>query len=157
MDDAAEIARVHTLTWQAAYDHVFGADRLASIDVARREAGWARVIADGEAVYVAVEAGRILAFVSTGPARDQAGLGELYTMYALPEAWGSGAGPALMSVAKRQLLADGWTEAILWVVEGNPRARRFYEREGWSADGGRKQEAFLGVDVVEVRYRIRLV
>ncbi len=154
--DAAEIARVHTQTWQAAYAHVFGAERLASIDVSRREAGWSRVIRDGEPVYVAEEDGRIVAFVSTGPARDPAGVGELYTIYALPEAWGTGAGPALMAVAKEQLRADGWSEAILWVVEDNPRARRFYEREGWTLDGGRKEEAFLGVDIVEVRYRIRL-
>ena len=156
MHDAAEIARVHTQTWQATYEHVFGADRLASIDASRREAGWSRAIGDGEPVFVAVEGGRIVAFVSTGPSRDPAGVGELYTIYALPETWGTGAGPALMAVAKEQLRADGWAEAILWVVDDNPRARRFYEREGWTLDGGRKEEAFLGIDIVEVRYRIRL-
>lgn len=25
--------------------------------------------------------------------------------------------------------------ACLWVLAGNGRARRFYERQGWSADG----------------------
>lgn len=56
----------------------------------------------------------------------------------LPEAWGSRAGSALMTAA----------------LEDNPRARRFYEREGWILDGGRRDEELLGLTVAEVRYRI---
>jgi hypothetical protein len=44
----------------------------------------------------------------------------------------------------------GATEAALWVVEGNTRARRFYEREGWIADGETKASMF---DLRELRYR----
>jgi hypothetical protein len=40
------------------------------------------------------------------------------------------------------------------VLEDNPRARRFYEREGWALDGGRKEEELLGTIVAEVRYRL---
>jgi hypothetical protein len=47
----------------------------------------------------------------------------------------------------------GYPSATLWVLEDNLRARRFYEREGWILDGGRRDEAFLGVTVPEVRYR----
>jgi len=41
-------------------------------------------------------------------------------------------------------------------VKDLDRARRFYEREGWSADGIRKRGEFVGVEVDEVRYRIDL-
>ncbi|MDE3023989.1 MAG: hypothetical protein KGI93_00310 [Acidobacteriota bacterium] len=40
--DAADIAAVHVRTCQAAYAHVFGAERLAGLDVRRRTAGWER-------------------------------------------------------------------------------------------------------------------
>ena len=53
-------------------------------------------------------------------------------------------------------LALVYPEAVLWVLEDNPRARRFYEREGWDLDGARKEDEFLGVRVAEVRYSIRL-
>ena len=43
------------------------------------------------------------------------------------------------------------------MLEDNPRARRFYEREGWVLDGERKGDEFLGVAVTEVRYRRLLV
>jgi GNAT superfamily N-acetyltransferase len=147
--DAADIAAVHVRTWQVAYAEVFGAERLAGIDVARRTANWERVLRDGEAVFVAADAGRVVAFVAVGEC-------ELYAIYALPEVWGSGAGAELMRAAIEELRSGGCADAVLWVLEVNPRARRFYEREGWELDGGRKEEDFLGVRVAEVRYRIRL-
>jgi GNAT superfamily N-acetyltransferase len=147
--DAPDIANVHVRTWQAAYEHVFGSERLAGLDVARRVAGWTRAIEGDEPVFVADDDGRVVGFVSTGAC-------ELYSIYALPEAWGSGAGPALMSAAVEQLRGEGCGDAVLWVLEDNPRARRFYEREGWEPDGGRKEDDFLGVRVAEVRYRIKL-
>ena len=147
--DAADIASVHVRTWQAAYQHVFGAERLEQLDVTRRVAGWTRALNEGESIFVADDDGRVVGFVSVGAC-------ELYAIYALPEAWGSGAGAALMRTAVAQLRKDGCAEAVLWVLEDNPRARRFYEREGWELDGGRKEDDFLGVRVAEVRYRIRL-
>jgi GNAT superfamily N-acetyltransferase len=147
--DAADIAAVHVRTWQAAYEHVFGEERLAQLDISRRVTGWTRVLNDGESVFVADDGERVVGFVSVGEC-------ELYAIYTLPEAWGSGAGPALMRAAVEQLRADGCAEPVLWVLEDNPRARRFYEREGWVLDGERKEDDFLGVRVAEVRYRIRL-
>ena len=154
--DAAAIAGVHTRTWQAAYEHVFGAERLAAIDVSRRVAGWERGLAAGETVFVAEDGGWIVGFASVGASRDLEGVGELYAIYALPEAWGTGAAAALAQAGVAALRNAGFAEAVLWVLEDNPRARRFYEREGWILDGGRKEDEFLGVCVPEVRYRITL-
>ena len=61
-----------------------------------------------------------------------------------------------MADVLRLLRADGHGEAILWVLEDNPRTRRFYESAGWRADGGVKDEEWLGTVVREVRYRIVL-
>jgi ribosomal protein S18 acetylase RimI-like enzyme len=38
---------------------------------------------------------------------------------------------ALHDAALEQLRADGYERCHLWVLEDNPRARRFYERMGW--------------------------
>ena len=154
VDDAAAIADAHTRAWQAAYEHVFGAENLATIDSERRRSWWERRVREGlETVLVAETEGRVVAFASLGADRDDAARGELYAIYALPEAWGSGAGRALLEASVEELREGGYREAILWVLDDNPRARRFYEREGWSPDGGAKTDAFFGIRVTEVRYR----
>ena len=48
---------------------------------------------------------------------------------------GSGVADALMDEAERQVRAAGHPSAWLAVVEGNSRARAFYERKGWSDEG----------------------
>ncbi len=48
---------------------------------------------------------------------------------------GSGVADVLLTEAEHQVAAAGHAEAWLAVVEGNARARRFYERRGWR-DGG---------------------
>jgi RimJ/RimL family protein N-acetyltransferase len=154
-DDAAVIAEVHADTWRAAYEHVFGAERLAARtpDVAL----WAGVLARGRSdVHVAHEGG-VVGFVSTGESRDPEAVAELYAIYVLPRAWGTGAGTSLMRAGLDAMRARfSGEEAVLWVLEDNPRARRFYEREGWALDGARKEEEWLGVVIPEVRYRVRL-
>jgi GNAT superfamily N-acetyltransferase len=148
---------VHTRSWQAAYGHVFGAERLAGIDVSRRQAGWERALADAERdVFVFEEQGAVVAFVGSFPSRDLDAEGELGEIYALPEVWGKGVGHALMAACLPALRERGYADAILWVLADNPRARAFYEREGWTLDGGEKTDEFLGVAVRELRYRISL-
>jgi GNAT superfamily N-acetyltransferase len=149
VEDAAAIADVHVRTWQAAYEHVFGVERLAEIDASRRRAGWARSLAAGEDAFVAVQDGRVIGFVSVAD-------GELRAIYVLPEAWGSGAGSALLRAGVDALRELDCRDAVLWVLEDNPRACRFYEREGWALDGARREGEHLGVRTAEVRYRISL-
>jgi hypothetical protein len=42
--------------------------------------------------------------------------------------------------------------AYLWVLAENARARRFYERGGWTADGVTRTEAIGGEPVLQLRY-----
>ena len=158
LDDAAAIAEVHTRSWQGAYEHVFGAERLAAIDVNGRRAMWERSLERGvRDVHVAVDGGgAVVGFVGTGPSRDPDAAGELGEIYVLPEALGTGVGHALMAAAIEAMEARGYADAILWVLDDNPRARAFYEREGWAPDGAAKTDEFLGVPVTEVRYRRKL-
>lgn len=154
LEDAAAIAEVHVRTWQAAYEHVFGRERLASIDVAGRERLAQRFV-EGEQfdIFVAEDDEGVVGFVATGPP-DAAGetRRELYAIYVLPRGWGSGAASDLVRLALQAMRDRGEREAILWVLEENPRARRFYEREGWLEDGTGETE-FLGVRAPVVRYR----
>jgi hypothetical protein len=50
----------------------------------------------------------------------------------------------------------GFDEGILWVVPGNARARRFYERHEWAVEEKERTMELQGVAVAEVRYARRL-
>lgn len=54
------------------------------------------------------------------------------------------------------LAATDFDEAVLWVLDDNPRARRFYERCGWLATGGAKTIHLDGHDIIEVGYHRQL-
>jgi ribosomal protein S18 acetylase RimI-like enzyme len=89
------------------------------------------------------------------PGLTEAGLagqvGEVYALYVAPEWWSTGTGRSLMSRAVAALTDAGYERAVLWVLEANARARRFYERAGWACDGASNVLDGLG-GVVEVRY-----
>lgn len=55
-------------------------------------------------------------------------------LYVDPTSWGTGVGPALLAAAIDWIAGRGHAEARLRVVETHQRARRFYEREGWTPD-----------------------
>jgi GNAT superfamily N-acetyltransferase len=161
--DASGIARVHTRTWQRAYEHVFGEDRLAGLVEERRAEQWRERLVNPEArrhTLVVDEDGLVVGFAEVGPTHDpeedEELVGELYAIYVLPEAWGEGIGRALMGEVLSRLRTERFSEAILWVLEDNPRTHRYYELAGWRADGGTKVETILGTSARQIRYRISL-
>jgi ribosomal protein S18 acetylase RimI-like enzyme len=153
-EDAEAVARVHIETWQAAYAHVFPREDLESLS-GERAARRAELHRRSPPI-VAEENGQIVGFVSVGPGNDPGTDGELYAIYVHPDHWGAGFGRELISAGEDRLRELGHTHAILWVLEDNPRARRFYELAGWKADGTARPIEIFGVDVPEVRYEKRL-
>ena len=81
--------------------------------------------------------GELLGFVMvTGDEVEQVFVGR--------SARGTGLAGQLLEVAERQVAASGHTTAWLAVVEGNARARAFYERQGWHDEGDLPYEVTAG-------------
>jgi ribosomal protein S18 acetylase RimI-like enzyme len=153
LEDARRLAEVHVETWRATYTDVMPREVLDGLSVDEREGLWREWIPHPETeVFVAELDGEVVGFVSVGPCWNSPAMGELYAIYVVPRAHGSGAGPALMDAAVAAL-GRRWNVAILWVATENPRARRFYERHGWVADGERV-DSIAGASVPETRYRL---
>ncbi len=156
--DARGIAEVHVASWRAAYRGLLPQVLLDGLSVERRAEGWRENLrrGGGNETWVAVGAAqRVLGFVSVGRSRDDDAadsVGELLAIYLRPELWGAGVGGGLHAAALTTL-SRRFDEATLWVLDGNSRARGFYERHGWCRDGSTKHETLGGADVVEVRYR----
>ena len=163
VDDADAIGVVHVRAWQAAYRGLMSDEHLDGLSTDQRIAGWREGLAErakDRAVLVVEDPadGRVCGFavvgdVRTGDGSAPVGEGELWAINLEPGAWGRGLASALLAGAVDELSARGCTEAHLWVLDGNARARRFYEREGWAPDGGVKHQAFGDRTLREVRYR----
>jgi ribosomal protein S18 acetylase RimI-like enzyme len=55
--------------------------------------------------------------------------------------------------ARRRILAAGYVSISLWVIVGNGRAVRFYERAGFAAEPeSRKSVEIGGTTLEEMRY-----
>lgn len=135
-EDAEAVVLMHTLAHEESYGHLLSPGFFA----ARRKAVPERV--DRRRTYLNGPGPRILALDSNnelvgladaGPGREQdppVPL-ELYSIFVLNRAQGSGLGKALLSAA----LGD--SPAYLWVLEANARAQSFYRRQGFRFDGAR--------------------
>lgn len=159
MADVDELGIVHVEAWRAAYRGAMPDEYLDGLDPAARADRWRGILESGSdaATWVVEVDGRVAGFTSAGPCRDEgAAVGEVWAINLAPWAWDRGLGRALMDTALDALRAAGHEEAVLWVVDRNERARRFYEIGGWVLDGGTKVDTFGGGEVDEVRYRRRL-
>ena len=162
--DAAAIAHVHVTTWREAYRGIVDQgllDGLRDEDFVRRwTANLSQQVPGVRQNWVATLGGEVVGFGSAGPCRDEdadrATVGEIYAMYVLPSAWRSGAGTALMREILGFLRGLGRSEATLWVLTDNERARRFYERCGMAPDGATRTERKEDANLRETRYRIAL-
>jgi GNAT superfamily N-acetyltransferase len=102
------------------------------------------------------ESGTLVGFVALGAADEPKGYGELYAINVDPDHWGSGAGRLLLTEGHTWFAQESYDTAVLWVLPANARARRFYEREGWVCEDLQRTQDVLGVEVLEVRYSLKL-
>lgn len=159
--DALGIARVRVAAWRAAYSALVPSPVLEALDPvadAVRFEKWIRSgVVDG---YVATHDGLVVGFVLLRPSRDDDAsedTGEVPLFYINPGWWRRRIGTDLWQRVRELASARGFQDLTLWVLEGNDRARRFYEQCGFELDGAAKTDTRLAdTPLREVRYRRRL-
>ncbi|MBW2464456.1 MAG: GNAT family N-acetyltransferase [Deltaproteobacteria bacterium] len=154
-DDARAIARVHVASWQHAYWDLLSKDYLRSLTVSDLTRSWRRRLSvppPGEELWVTVTDEAVIAFCAAGPARDNRAwdgyAGEITYLYVHPSMVGRGVGTALMGRALGKLERRGCVWAEVAVLEGNHRARRFYDALGMRFGGARWVDARFEVPVI---------
>jgi GNAT superfamily N-acetyltransferase len=156
--DAAAVATIQVHGHRFAYAGILPQPASDEEWIARRTEVWQRLLApdDPGRAFIAERDGRAIGFVTVA-ASDDATLpsttGMLFALYLEPDVIGSGIGRALLAHAVDELRALGFSDAVLWVLEENRRARRFYEIAGWRFDGTRKDYERDGAPRHELRYR----
>lgn len=150
-------ARIHVAGWQHTYRGAMSDEFLDGL-VPEEWSKWRKDIysnpPDHVRLLVATVDDSVVGYVDVGRSRsgDEEITGELYGIYVEPDHIGHGHGRALIKAAREALVELGHDRVELWVLSNNDRARRFYEIDGWVADGAEKTEALGGGVVHEVRY-----
>ena len=161
--DIGDVRRLRAASWRAAYAGILPPVYLEAMDTGPEEIARAvrqfRQSPPDRHLLVAERDGRIVAFASCGPERPmpehlRTGVvhGEVYALYAHPEAWSTGVGALLLAAARERLRADGREQAVLWVLQANTRARAFYERRGWHPTGRCGELRLGGAVLPELQY-----
>ena len=161
--DAPAVARVHVASWRQAYRGLLPQEYLDSLSIETRTTTWAKAFSQlrdqASTTLVGELDGQIVGFACVGPSRDDdtdRATGELWGLYLDPAHWEVGYGNTLHTEALDVARASGAAVATLWVLTTNQRARHFYERHGWVADGTEKTVWRGDVRLDETRYRISL-
>ncbi len=156
--DCDRVAEIRVGGWQSAYQGLVPQSYLDALDVQkdaeRRRTHFTRAGA-GVVNLVAEQDGHVLGWACHGPYRDgeaHTADAELYAIYVDPGRCGDGIGQTLLQESVRRCTAAGHPRMLLWVLKGNARARRFYARMGFWADGAEEPFEVDGVPVPEVRY-----
>jgi GNAT superfamily N-acetyltransferase len=158
--DARGIAELHIRAWQWAYRGQIPGSYLGALSdhVDRRAQQWQRTLSEraDQRLWVAEAGAALVGFAHTAPPGPNTGpntavVGSIY----LDETWaGRGVGRVLFAQAVEDLRLRGHESVILWVLESNARARRFYEIAGFKPDGATKVEQRPGFELREIRYRL---
>ena len=163
-DDAAGIAQVHVEGWQRAHEGLVPPEYIAHRSARGREEFWREELeieAPDRKPWVAIsEEELIIGFADGGLARDDdldAGTGEIYNLFVVPECWEKGIRSRLVEHVARDLLEHDFRRAVFWVLAADEVMRAFAEYLGWRADGSTRIEECDGVEVEELRYARDLI
>lgn len=135
VDDADALGRLHMTCWREAYgallSDAFFETATPESSAERWRSTIPRIAADGGALLLGERDGELVGFASSGPPVGDAPPRplELYAIYVRASEYGGGLAQRLLDTVV------GDRPASLRVLERNPRARAFYERNGFAHDG----------------------
>lgn len=149
------MAVVESASWRAAYRGILPGRYLRSLQPDALTRRWRQRLR-GDSVWVAEIGSHVVGYSVSGPCRDddmEAGFaGEIYELYVHPRLQGRGLGHDLMAHTWLELSKRMHRWGVLWVLEQNHSAQRFYERNGMTIDRKRRPYRIRGHRVMAVRY-----
>jgi ribosomal protein S18 acetylase RimI-like enzyme len=134
-DDALAIAKVHVISWQKIYRGYIPDKILDNLSINKRTQQWRELINNKVSILLIEKNDEIVGFVSLCPSRDTdqnpSICGEISAIYLNPIVWHQGLGKKLCHSALTELENMGFKEVMLWVLQENHLARKFYESMGF--------------------------
>lgn len=144
LEDAERVGTMHYASFMETYSGLASEDFWSRASAQRSIESWGRLLRHGFDAIVAEVDGAVVGVAAAGeavtrgdlqPARER----ELSNLYVLQSHHGTGIGQALLDV-----VVPPGSEAQLWLARDNPRALRFYVRNGFAPDGAENDGSGFG-------------
>lgn len=150
-DDPFEISKIYEISWKYAYQGMISQNYLDNIPKGKWADSINRV---GINSLILIECDRIIGTASFCESRWEKynDYGEIVSLYLLPDYIGKGYGRLLLDKCIEELKQCGFSKVLLWVLEDNHRAKKFYEKNGFISSGVFLDATIGGADVREVLY-----
>jgi GNAT superfamily N-acetyltransferase len=154
-DDAPGIASAQLASWRSSYRGILPDQVLERLDLSRWTESRRRIAHDRSLLQLVaydLTHGDIVGFCDAGPSRrTTASAGEVYALYLVQHAKRYGLGSEMLDHSISWLRTNDRRSMIIWVLEANQHARRFYEARGGRV-GSTYQSQVHGFPVLERAY-----
>lgn len=150
--DLREVDALYVSAWKEGYKGLLPQDFLDSLTTKIVDRSPKSYFFDAGS-FVIIDGTQIAAHCHARPAAEEKmrGWGEIHTMYALPQFWGKGHAGELFDYAVNWLYERGFDDVYLYVLDGNKRAEKFYEKHGFQTNGDTIQCEVGGKTVMDRR------
>lgn len=150
-DNKLAISHVYEKSWKYAYKDIIPQSFLYSIPTGK----WASNLdKNGRKTLIMLENNEIIGTSSFCKSRfpEFQGMGEIISIYLLPQYIGKGYGTNLLHAAISELKRLGYNEIFLWVLEENYSAIKFYEKNGFIKTDKFLDDNIGGKPLREIQY-----
>jgi len=154
-DDAEAIAVVHLSSWKNAYTDIIPSDYLEQLSTTKKAKTLKAKLygACNTGYFVAICNESIIGFIVLSKEEGKGDIGEICALYLLKEHQGKGFGKKMMDYVMMTFKNEGINKVVLWVLEKNMLARRFYEKYGFKKTEAKKN-IYVGKTLSEVKYSL---
>lgn len=153
--DKQTIAKIYVSSWNFAYKGIVPQEYLDSLNVEKYLKKTENKAVPDEVLFEID--GRVVGLAKMIDCRDRCaeGCAEIQTIYFLPAFMGKGLGGIFLNWLKDHAKKLGYEMMIIWVLNDNQRARRAYEKAGFTKDKSRLV-IIGGRELKESRYSHKL-
>ncbi|MDB5054480.1 MAG: family N-acetyltransferase [Bacilli bacterium] len=154
LHDANILGFVHTQSYRDTYKGIMPNDFLQKFSLDKRVKCFELSLSQGiEQIAIMLVSGITVGFMMITPPNDfSKSQTEISAIYLLKQYQGQGYGKCLLDWGLARLKELGYKKVILWVLQENKDAIRFYERQNFEFDGT-EREIFRGINLRQKRYQ----
>lgn len=150
-DDRMEMSKIYEESWKYAYKDIIPKEYLDSIEKGK----WIPVLDLPDwNTCVCIEDNKLIGTCSFSKSRFQEYpcYGEIISIYLLPEYMGKGYGYKLLQWIIKELCEQGYRKLLLWVLEDNHLAKKFYKKNGFIETNNYMDDNIGGKSLREVMF-----